>query len=125
MVLPRPTKYPHKIDYFMGSASLVLAFQVPILIADRVFNGTRFRNLKFVPEAILSPVMKRTRFANVLDGTVIGRCMQRHRHQEYIRFPFRDSQPAPCPMVEKFGVNGHHFAYRNILSTAEILRSEQ
>jgi len=23
---------------------------------------------------------------NVLDGTVIGRCMQRHRHQEYIRF---------------------------------------
>ena len=23
---------------------------------------------------------------NVLDGTVIGRCMQRHRHQELIRF---------------------------------------
>lgn len=23
---------------------------------------------------------------NVLDGTVIGRCMQRHRHQEYVRF---------------------------------------
>src|SRR5713101_4069275 len=23
---------------------------------------------------------------NVLDGTVIGRCMQRHRHQEFIRF---------------------------------------
>ena len=23
---------------------------------------------------------------NVLDGKVIGRCMQRHRHQEYIRF---------------------------------------
>jgi hypothetical protein len=23
---------------------------------------------------------------NVLDGSVIGRCMQRHRHQEYIRF---------------------------------------
>jgi hypothetical protein len=22
----------------------------------------------------------------VLDGTVIGRCMQRHRHQEFIRF---------------------------------------
>jgi hypothetical protein len=21
-----------------------------------------------------------------LDGTVIGRCMQRHRHQEFIRF---------------------------------------
>jgi DDE superfamily endonuclease len=23
---------------------------------------------------------------NVLDGTVIGRCMQRHRHKEFIRF---------------------------------------
>ena len=23
---------------------------------------------------------------NVLDGTVIGRCMQRHRHEEFIRF---------------------------------------
>ena len=23
---------------------------------------------------------------NVLDGRVIGRCMQRHRHQEFIRF---------------------------------------
>ena len=23
---------------------------------------------------------------NVLDGTVIGHCMQRHRHQEFIRF---------------------------------------
>ena len=23
---------------------------------------------------------------NVLDGKVIGRCMQRHRHQEFIRF---------------------------------------
>jgi transposase len=23
---------------------------------------------------------------NILDGTVVGRCMQRHRHQEFIRF---------------------------------------
>ena len=23
---------------------------------------------------------------NILDGTVIGRCMRRHRHQEFIRF---------------------------------------
>ena len=31
-----------------------------------------------------------TRFAalNVLNGTVLGRCMQRHRHQEFIRFTF-------------------------------------
>jgi hypothetical protein len=24
---------------------------------------------------------------NVLNGKVIGRCMQKHRHQAYIRFP--------------------------------------
>src|SRR4051812_12262460 len=23
---------------------------------------------------------------NILDGTLLGRCMQRHRHQEFIRF---------------------------------------
>ena len=23
---------------------------------------------------------------NILDGTVLGRCMQRHRHQEFLRF---------------------------------------
>ena len=26
---------------------------------------------------------------NALDGTVIGRCMQRHRHQEFLVFPQR------------------------------------
>ena len=31
---------------------------------------------------------------NVLDGTVIGRCMQRHRHQEFIRF--LNAIEAPC-----------------------------
>jgi hypothetical protein len=25
-------------------------------------------------------------FGQLLDGTVLGRCMQRHRHQEFIRF---------------------------------------
>ena len=29
--------------------------------------------------------MERTQL-NILDGTVIGRNMQRHRHQEFIRF---------------------------------------
>jgi len=27
---------------------------------------------------------------DVLEGKVIGRCMQRHRHQEFIRFRGRD-----------------------------------
>ncbi|MCE3250402.1 MAG: tISRso5 [Geminicoccaceae bacterium] len=31
---------------------------------------------------------------NVLDGTVLGRCMQRHRHQEFLRFLGR--QAGPC-----------------------------
>ena len=33
---------------------------------------------------------------NVLDGTVLGRCMQRHRHQEFIRFlnAVEDAVPA-------------------------------
>lgn len=33
-------------------------------------------------------MQRRTLFAplNVMDGTVIGRNMQRHRHQEFIRF---------------------------------------
>ena len=30
---------------------------------------------------------------NILDGTVLGRCMQRHRHQEFIRFLGRTQ---PC-----------------------------
>ena len=33
---------------------------------------------------------------NVLDGTVIGRCMQRHRHQEFIRFLNRIERDVPA-----------------------------
>jgi transposase len=32
---------------------------------------------------------------NVLDGTVLGRCMQRHRHQEFIRFLNRINRRTP------------------------------
>jgi hypothetical protein len=31
---------------------------------------------------------------NLLDGTVIGRCMRRHRHQEFIRFLIAQLIPA-------------------------------
>ncbi len=36
---------------------------------------------------------------NVLDGSVIGRCMPRHRHQEFLRFlrPIDAQTPAPRP----------------------------
>ena len=33
---------------------------------------------------------------NVLDGTVIGHCMQRHRHQEFIRFLNRIERDVPA-----------------------------
>lgn len=33
---------------------------------------------------------------NVLDGSVIGQCMQRHRHQEFIRFPNRIERDVPA-----------------------------
>ena len=33
---------------------------------------------------------------NVLDGKVIGQCMSRHRHQEFIRFPQRDQPRDPA-----------------------------
>ena len=33
---------------------------------------------------------------NVLDGTVIGQCMARHRHQEFIRFLDRIETAVPA-----------------------------
>ena len=33
---------------------------------------------------------------NVLDGSVIGQCMQRHRHQEFIRFLNRIERDVPA-----------------------------
>ncbi len=36
---------------------------------------------------------------NVLDGTVLGRCMQRHRHQEFLRFLNAIEAAAPAGKV--------------------------
>ena len=36
---------------------------------------------------------------NVLDGSVIGQCMQRHRHQEFIRFLNRIEREVPAGKV--------------------------
>jgi hypothetical protein len=36
---------------------------------------------------------------NVLEGTVIGRCMQRHRHQEFVRFLNAVERAAPAGKV--------------------------
>ena len=49
---------------------------------------------------------------NVLDGSVIGQCMQRHRHQEFIRFlePDRGRDPAGKlvhAMLDNYGGHEH------------------
>jgi transposase len=49
---------------------------------------------------------------NVLDGKVIGECMARHRHQEFLKFLRRLDQqlPAPLPLhliVDNYGTHTH------------------
>jgi transposase len=49
---------------------------------------------------------------NVLDGTVIGRCMQRHRHQEFIRFLNAAEAAVPAgklvhAIVDNYAVHKH------------------
>src|SRR5271155_4747897 len=49
---------------------------------------------------------------NVLDGTVIGQCMQRHRHQEFIRFLNRIEAAVPAgklihAILDNYAVHKH------------------
>ena len=49
---------------------------------------------------------------NVLDGTVIGQCMARHRHQEFIRFLNRIDRAAPAGLdlhliVDNYATHKH------------------
>jgi transposase len=49
---------------------------------------------------------------NVLDGTVLGRCMQRHRHQEFIRFLNRINRETPAGLdlhliVDNYATHKH------------------
>src|ERR671913_1813017 len=49
---------------------------------------------------------------NVLDGTVLGRCMQRHRHQEFIRFLNAVEAAVPAgrlihAIVDSYGTRKH------------------
>ena len=36
---------------------------------------------------------------NILDGTVLGRCMQKHRHQEFIKFPNAVERAVPAGKI--------------------------
>ena len=49
---------------------------------------------------------------NVLDGTVLGRCMQRHRHGEVIRFLYAFEAAVPAGkfvhvILENYGSHKH------------------
>jgi transposase len=49
---------------------------------------------------------------NVLDGTVLGRCMQRHRHQEFIRFLNAIERAVPAgklihAILDNYGTHKH------------------
>jgi transposase len=49
---------------------------------------------------------------NVLDGTVVGRCMQRHRHQEFIRFLGAVEKTLPTGklvhvILDNYGTHNH------------------
>ena len=49
---------------------------------------------------------------NVLDGTVIGQCMQRHRHQEFLRFLNRLERDIPAGklvhvVLDNYGSHKH------------------
>ena len=62
---------------FLGShlVNRLIARGDEVLCADNMFTGDKRNGTTTLFAAL-----------NVLDGTVIGRNMQRHRHQEFIRF---------------------------------------
>jgi putative transposase len=49
---------------------------------------------------------------NVLEGKVIGQCMQRHRHQEFLRFMRRVDRETPADLdvhciVDNYSTHKH------------------
>ena len=49
---------------------------------------------------------------NILDGTVVGQCMQRHRHQEFLRFLNRIERDIPAGklihvVLDNYGSHKH------------------
>ncbi len=101
---PRTTELRNVMDAIMYMASTGCQWAMlpndfpPPSTVQRYFYDWRSNG---VLEAINHHDYKRngttTLFAalNVLDGTVIGRCMQRHRHQEFLRFLKAVEREAP------------------------------
>ena len=58
------------------------------MTGDRGFESTSLQRRVDCEPDFRGRIPTTTLFAalSVLDGTVIGRCMQRHRHLEFIRF---------------------------------------
>ena len=84
---------------------------------SRVCSATRNRPARVAPGTITHNYKRHgttTLFAalNVLDGTVIGRNMQRHRHQEFIRFLNAIEKRAPAgktiqAIVDNYATHKH------------------
>jgi hypothetical protein len=44
---------------------------------------------------------------NILDGTVVGQCMQRHRHQKFLRFLNRPAGRLVHVVLDNYGSHTH------------------
>src|SRR3712207_9040111 len=65
---------------------------------------------------------------NVLDGRVIGRCMQRHRHQEFVRFLNAVEAAVPAGRLVHCILDNHathkHYVDGSQWSTSQVSNRE-
>ncbi len=66
---------------------------------------------------------------NILDGTVIGRCMSQHRHQEFVRFLNAVERAVPAGKVihailDNYGAHKHPHVVKRLAGGGEDFRSQ-
>ncbi len=68
----------------------------PWIAPSPVCRSSRARPAPWTHDYLRNGVTTLFAAFNVLEGTVLGRCMQRHRHQEFLRFlnAIEDAVPA-------------------------------
>ncbi len=91
---PKDLAFAAKLEDFVGlyiappayaqGVSIDEKSQIPAL--HRTHSGLALKAGTFTHDCIHHGTTMLFAALNVLDGTVLGRCMQRHRHQEFIRF---------------------------------------
>src|SRR5215471_13362464 len=59
-------------------------------------TGSSYTKVRILPDYIRHGTTTLFAALNVLDGTVIGHCMARHRHQEFVRFLNRIEAAVPA-----------------------------